>query len=57
MTHGYGPIYSTVRKEIEAAILARLEDRSDHNYQWPRWPAAEEASYAVMEWLDGEGLL
>jgi len=52
----YGPIHSTVRKEIEAAILARLEAKSDHMYQWPRWAAAEEASYAVMEWLEGEGL-
>ena len=57
MSGGYGPIASTVRKEIEAAILARLEEKSAHNYHWPRWPAAEEASYAVMEWLEGEGLL
>lgn len=57
MSGGYGPISSTVRKEIEAAILARLESKSEHHYQWPRWAAAEEASYAVMDWLDGEGLL
>lgn len=57
MSGGYGPIASTVRKEIEAAVLARLEDKSDHTYQWPRWAAAEEASYAVMEWLEREGLL
>jgi hypothetical protein len=56
VSHGYGAIYSTVRKEIQAAILARLEDKSDHNYQWPRWAAADEASYAVMEWLEAEGL-
>lgn len=56
MTHNYKRIHATVRKEIEAAILARLEAKSDHMYQWPRWAAAEEASYAVMEWLEGEGL-
>lgn len=52
----YRPIHSTVRKEIEAAILARLESKAEHSYQWSRWTAAEEASYAVMEWLEGEGL-
>lgn len=52
----YGPIRSTVRKEIEALILARLEAKSDHHYQWPRWAAADEASCAVMEWLETEGL-
>jgi len=36
--------------------LDRLESKSQHSYQWPRWAAAEEASYAVMEWLEGEGL-
>ena len=56
MTGGYAAIYSTVRKEIEAAILARLESKSSHDYQWSRWAAADEASYAVMEWLEGEGL-
>ena len=56
MSRDYAPIHSTVRKEIEKAILDRLESKSDHHYQWPRWAAAEEASYAVMEWLQGEGL-
>lgn len=44
----------SARKEIEAAILTRLEAKSQHEYQWPRWAAAEEASRAVMEYLDGE---
>lgn len=56
MSGRYEHISSTVRKEIEALILARLEDKSEHRYQWPRWAAAEEASYAVMEWLTDEGL-
>ena len=41
------------RKEIERAILARLEAKSDHDYQWPRWAAADEASHAVMALLFG----
>lgn len=53
----YAAVTSTVRKEIEEAIVARLESKSDHMYQWSRWAAAHEASYAVMEWLEGEGLL
>lgn len=46
---------SPTRKRIEQAILDRLERKATHDYQWPRWAAAEEASHAVMEVLTGEG--
>jgi len=35
------------RERIEAAILARLTEKSSHDYQWPRWAAAYEASEAI----------
>jgi len=34
---------------LEKAILDRLTAKSEHEYMWPRWPAAEEASIAAME--------
>jgi hypothetical protein len=39
------------KKDIEAAILARLTDKPEHTYQWPRWAAADEAAQAVVELL------
>jgi hypothetical protein len=30
-------------KILENLILARLEEKSSHDYQWPRWSAAYEA--------------
>lgn len=36
---------------LEAAILKRLEEKSDHDYRWPRWAAAYEASEAAMEFF------
>lgn len=38
---------------LRAVILARLEDKSDHEYRWPRWAASEEAAAAVFAsgWL------
>lgn len=47
----YGHLNDPLRKAIEQAIVARLESKSEHNYQWPRWAAADEASHAVMELL------
>lgn len=43
---------SATRQDIEAAILARLEAKSEHAYQWPRWAAAYEASCAVADLLN-----
>lgn len=42
---------SPIRRALEAAIVARLEAKSDHMHQWPRWAAAEEASLAAVEYL------
>jgi hypothetical protein len=40
-------------KALAAEIVARLESKSDHMYQWPRWAAADEAAEAVLSssWL------
>lgn len=51
MTGNYSTHADPHRRQIEAAILKRLEEKSAHEYQWPRWAAAEEASHAVMEIL------
>lgn len=45
------------RQEIYDAILARLEEKSEHAYQWPRWAAAEEASMAVIQLLIGKDMI
>ena len=45
-----GGAYPT-KSEIETAILARLEAKSEHDYRWPRWAAADEAAEAVIELL------
>jgi len=37
---------------LEAAILKRLESKSSHEYMWPRWPAADEASVAALEFFE-----
>ena len=57
MSGDYTYLNDPIRKGIEAAILARLEGKSDHLYQWQRWAAADEASHAVMQHLVDEGLL
>jgi hypothetical protein len=41
-------------KRYEEAILARLEAKAEHTYQWPRWPAAYEAAQAAVEVADEE---
>ena len=41
------------KKNLYDAILARLEEKSDHEYMWPRWAAADEAAGAVLPILEG----